>query len=113
MDFLLPGYPQDNPILKGVASIVAGEDPELALAARDRALSTPYQFAEAALSAACWIPAGHPLLEDLADQATEAFTRSSSDERAVLCLRATDLSFHGHEQVLALTAQWASLESAR
>lgn len=114
MDFLLPGYPQDNPILRGIAAIVAGADPEAAIAARDMALTCASDFALAAMEAVSWLPAGSLLLPGLLDQASLAFERVDAYGQDKLLVQMGEargrLDCHG---LMGLDERWRAIVEAR
>ena len=105
---LAPGYPKTNPILEGIAAICAGHPAEQALEARDRQLTTAFDFAQAALEAACWLPAQSPLLEGLLAQATQAFDRCQLPDRGRLLNQARALFGQGHAWAGALYGCWCA-----
>ena len=112
MDVLLPGYPKNNPILKGIAAVAGGADLQQALEARDRALPTPFKFASAALEAVCWLDPASPLVEGLSTQATMAFGRTDQTLRSPLLSRASVLADAGHLPAQALLVAWTDMESS-
>lgn len=113
MDMLAPGYPKTNPILEGIAAICAGQPVEQALEDRDRQLTTAFDFAHAALEAACWLPAQSPLLDGLLAQATQAFDRCFLPDRGRLLAQAHALSTQDHPWAHHLYERWSAMVPSR
>lgn len=111
MATLLPGYPQSNPILKGVADIEGGRALEQVLEERDRALGSPHDFAQAALEAGDWIRAGSPLLEPFLSQAGHAFLRTGAPDRQQLLQQARSKAEQGSRWAQRVLAVWNKQES--
>lgn len=109
MSLILPGYPPDNPILAGIAAIAGGVDPETAIARRDYELSTPREFANAALNACVWFPDGSPLLENMLRQAMTAFNRAGRAHQSQLLEQAEKLERDGHPAAIMLASGWRAL----
>ena len=110
---ILPGYPKDNPILRGIESILGGMDPELAMARRDAELEDAKSFANAAIEAACWIPKDSPLLDDLLSQADMAYKRASQVDRNAIAKKLLLTWKLGGEQIEPLIHLWGIEEASR
>ena len=103
---ILPGYPKDNPILRGIESILGGMDPELAMARRDAELEDAKSFANAAIEAACWIPKDSPLLDDLLAQADMAYKKASQEDKNIIAKKLLLVWEQGGEQIEPLIRLW-------
>lgn len=102
----MPGYPKNNPILGGMASILKGQDPELAMALRDEQLPDPLSFARAAIEAACWIEPGSVLLDDLLSQANLAWERAGENDKILIAHDLLGRLDEGQDQLLPLCQRW-------
>lgn len=111
MATLLPGYPQSNPILKGVSDLEGGKDLERVLEERDRALVSAFSFAQATLEAGDWIHTDSPLLETFLDQALNAFLRTTDLERQQLLHQARSKAEQGSRWAQRVLAVWDKQES--
>ena len=75
MKVLRPGYPQTNPILAGLAMVMAGGDVEEAMWQRDAMLPTPSDFMSAAWEALSWFEWPSTIGAGLASQMAQVMSQ--------------------------------------
>lgn len=78
---LLPGYPVNNPVLTGLARVLAGDDVDEALFERDQALPTPEAFCSAAWDALSWMAWPNTISLGLLDQLAAVAARLPAAQR--------------------------------
>lgn len=81
MNWIIDGFPRNNPILRGLYSLAKGGDLEGALMERDALLETPSRFHGAAWEALGWLPSGSPLAVDLLRQSSQAWECLEPEEK--------------------------------
>lgn len=82
---LIEGFPENNPILHGIASIIAGSDAENVIETRDRMTPTLEDYIQNGIEAISWMSATmeRNLLEKQIRKMAERCGQSDVEERII------------------------------